>query len=292
MDRDTAADCFGRIKELGCRSMHIGGGEPMLRPGSLGEILEAAGNAGMGVEYVETNASWFTGGDGSLESLRNLRAKGLSAFLVSISPFHNGFIPYGRVVSLIRACREEGVGVIPWSNVFNPLLSKFDPSKVQDWENIERTLKGNLAFFVMNHYWLHPGGRALGFLRTWGRTESIETILERDRYGCEKALSDTSHFHVDLERRYVPGLCSGLSVGLDDLHAPLSPASYPLIHTLMEKGVKGLYDMARRDSGYVPSREAFAGKCDLCNDIRFHFMRRGWNVSGELSPSGYYEDMG
>ncbi len=290
MDRETAVDCFTRIRELGCRSMHIGGGEPVLRPEKLGEVLEAAADAGMDIDYVETNAAWFTEGGGTLESLRTLKSQGLNAFLVSVSPFHNAFIPYGRVIGLMRACHDEGIGVIPWSHIFNPLLSKGDASKAQDWQTLEKAFKGHLASFVLNGYWLHPGGRALNFLRTWGQTDTLDRIFERDLYGCEKVLSDTSHFHVDLHGRYIPGLCSGLSIRLSDLGSTLDRSSYPLIHILMEKGVRGLYDLARIDFGYVPSREMFAGRCDLCNDIRSHLTQNGWNGSDELAPLEYYRD--
>ena len=42
MDRETAAHCFDVVRRLGCRVMHVGGGEPFLRPEGLYEIIEAA----------------------------------------------------------------------------------------------------------------------------------------------------------------------------------------------------------------------------------------------------------
>jgi len=59
MDPATAEDHLRLVRSLGCRSVHIGGGEPLLRPDNLGEILEVTGRVGVSIEYVGTNSSWF-----------------------------------------------------------------------------------------------------------------------------------------------------------------------------------------------------------------------------------------
>ncbi|MBT8370325.1 MAG: radical SAM protein, partial [Deltaproteobacteria bacterium] len=59
IDRQTAEKNLQTVRSLGCRSVHIGGGEPLLRPDSLGDVLETAAEQGVSVEYVETNSSWF-----------------------------------------------------------------------------------------------------------------------------------------------------------------------------------------------------------------------------------------
>ena len=41
---------------MGCPSVHIGGGEPLLRPDKLQAVLEAASDCGVGIDYVETNS--------------------------------------------------------------------------------------------------------------------------------------------------------------------------------------------------------------------------------------------
>ena len=54
MDRETAVVCFNRIRELGCRAMHIGGGEPVLEVEKLGEVLEAAADSGISSMWKQT----------------------------------------------------------------------------------------------------------------------------------------------------------------------------------------------------------------------------------------------
>lgn len=74
--------------------MHIGGGEPLLRPEELGAVLQIAAQASVAVEYVETNSSWFKDPDSAIAMLAQLGKQGLQTLLVSISPFHNEYIPY------------------------------------------------------------------------------------------------------------------------------------------------------------------------------------------------------
>jgi len=89
IDSDTAEKNLRAIRSLGCRSVHIGGGEPLLRPDKLGSVLEVASEVGVSVEYVETNSSWFQDIESAKALLARLRPKGLQTLLVSISPFHN-----------------------------------------------------------------------------------------------------------------------------------------------------------------------------------------------------------
>jgi molybdenum cofactor biosynthesis enzyme MoaA len=58
---ETAGQNFRAVRSLGCSVVHIGGSEPLLRPEELGAALGAACRAGVSIDYVETNASWFRG---------------------------------------------------------------------------------------------------------------------------------------------------------------------------------------------------------------------------------------
>ena len=55
----TAEKNLQAVRSLGCRAVHIGGGEPLLRPEALAEVLKVAAKLGVAVAYVETNASWL-----------------------------------------------------------------------------------------------------------------------------------------------------------------------------------------------------------------------------------------
>lgn len=56
--------------------------------------------------------------------------------------------------------------------------------------------------------------------------------------------SKKSTLHVDLFGNYIPGLCSGIGVAIEDLGKPFSREKYPVLTLLAESGIRGLYDMA------------------------------------------------
>ncbi|MFC1811281.1 radical SAM protein, partial [Thermodesulfobacteriota bacterium] len=129
IDSETGAETFRLVRRLGCTSVHIGGGEPLLRPDKLGKILQIAADSGVAVEYVETNASWFKDIESATATLSNLRRKGLRTLLVSISPFHNEFISFSRTKGVMAAAGRAGMGVFPWIDDFVTDLSRLDPDK-------------------------------------------------------------------------------------------------------------------------------------------------------------------
>ena len=104
-----------------------------------------------------------------------------------------------------------------------------------------------------------------------------------------RELDDVTHFHVDLYGIYVPGVCSGLSIDIEDLGAPLDPGKYPYITALAEIGIGALYEVAIR-RGFVP-RDGYAAKCDLCYEIRRWFVHELGVESSGLQPAELYEQM-
>jgi len=132
------------------------------------------------------------------------------------------------------------------------------------------------------------GGRALDTFRSVLRTKTLEHILRESPGGCARELTDTSHFHLDLFGSYIPGLCSGLAIARADLGRALAEAKYPLLTRLGSKGIRGVYEMAIAEYGFVPSREGYIDKCDLCTEIRFFLVQEGYDQSEELSPGEFY----
>jgi len=59
MTASMANEVFPILKSLGCDSVHIGGGEPLLTPDKILGVLDAARRNNVSIEYVETNASWY-----------------------------------------------------------------------------------------------------------------------------------------------------------------------------------------------------------------------------------------
>jgi hypothetical protein len=289
LEPTTAETIFQRIAEMGCRSVHIGGGEPLLNPDKLLIVLESARRVGVGIEYVETNSAWFVDDAQVMAVLEDLRSAGVDTLLASISPFHNAFIPYARVKGVIDACRQTGMAVFPWVNAFVRDLTRLDETRPHAMDEFTERFGPDYLQRIPDRYWIHMGGRALDTFRPFYPQHAMQRILAESPSNCIRALSDTSHFHIDLYGNYIPGLCAGLAIAMEDLGGPLPPDRYPLLDVLATAGIRGLLDLARTDYGFTPRREKWMNHCDLCTDIRHFLLHTNRGRFAELAPSGFYD---
>lgn len=255
------------------------------------EVLEAARSVGMGIDYVETNSTWFKDPEQAVTVLERLLAADVHTLLVSISPFHNDAIPFARVMGVIDACRRTGMQVFPWVNAFVQDLSRLDQSRTHTMVEFEEAFGPDYLKRIPERYWIHLGGRALTTFRSVYPMQPVDQILEHSPLSCARALGDTSHFHIDLYGNYIPGLCAGLAIAMEDLGRSLDADHYPLLDRLTATGIRGLYQTAVTAYGYVPQRSAFINHCDLCTDIRLFLIQKGGLTFRELNPPGHYADM-
>ncbi len=287
MTADEARAALETGRRLGCRSLHIGGGEPLLNPGGVAAVLAAAQDAGLPIEYVETNASWYRNHDSACALLNRLSRAGLSTLLVSISPFHNEFIPFRKVRGVLAACRASGISVFPWIAQFTADLETFDPERPHALEEYEKAFGADYVPRLTGRYWISPGGRALETFGPYMEQIPVNRLIAQTRTGCAE-LADTTHFHLDLYGNYVPGLCAGLSIARQDLGSPLDSKAYPLITRLYAGGLGPLLSYVERSHGFILSKECYASKCELCFEVRrFLVIDRGVD-SPELRPREHY----
>jgi hypothetical protein len=260
----------------------------MLRPDALEKVLEVASQVGVSIDYVETNSSWFKDPDSAIQTLTRLRRHGLRMLLVSISPFHNEFIPFYKVKGILKASKRAGLEIFPWISEFISDLSEFPPNKPHRPEAYQQRFGRDYLVRVLQRYWVHLGGRALDTFRPFFETKPFDQIIRESADSCRMELSETSHFHIDLFGNYIPGLCSGLAISRDDLDKPLTREKYPLLTNLFQHGLRGLADMAQNKFGYAPAKDGYINKCDVCTEIRTFLVRNNFKASTELHPVEFY----
>ncbi len=287
IDAGTTEANLKKIKSLGCHSIHIGGGEPFLNLDGLYRVLEIARQIGVSIEYVETNSSWFKDVDSAVDILAQLQRRGVGTLLISISPFHNEYIPFFKVKGVMAACRRSGMGIFPWINDFYDEIDVFDDRRAHKLQEYTERYGEHYIPQAAYRYYLAIRGRALNLLRPYQQARPLADILEASSAGCHE-LSDVSHFHLDPYGNYIPGLCAGLSIRRHDLGHPLKREDYPFLTALYSQGIKALLQIAKEEYGFTP-KEQYLSKCDVCQDIRRFLVLEKTMTSPDLQPRGFYE---
>jgi len=277
---------FKFLKSMDCFSIHIGGGEPMLKTETLFEILKVAKEEDIHIQYVETNSSWYKDEKSAIKILKKLRKSGLHTMLVSISPFHNEHIPFNKTKGVIKACHKTGINVFPWIQDFYPEIDSFDDQVTHSLDEYEQKFGKDYLKNIPGRYWIQPGGRAVLMLKNIFPLKQLEN-LPGIHNGCSE-LTDTSHFHIDLFGNYIPGLCSGLAIKAEDLGQLLDKNKYPILSILYSEGVYALLEFTRHQYNFEP-KDQYLNKCDLCLDIRRFLSSEMKQESIELQPKQFYE---
>ena len=148
--------------------------------------------------------------------------------------------------------------------------------------NIRQLMSGGL---ITNYFCTSRCGHCLyNCSPNWEK----EYITAQTAANCYGELSSTSHFHIDLFGNYIPGLCSGLSISVEDLAKPLSAETYPILICLYRFGIRGLTNFAKEIAGFSPQKNLYINKCDLCTEIRTFLVQNDYHGSEELNPAEFY----
>jgi len=281
-----ADEIFSILKSLGCHAVHIGGGEPLLQPEKIYPVLESARRNNIDIDYIETNASWFKDEESAKKVLRRLMQLGVHTLLISIDPFHNEYVPFWKVKGLMGACSKVNMGVFPWLMEFWNDLAALDDNRPHSIQEYAEIFGQDYLISLARRYGLNFKGRALKTYRPMMRMEPFDKILEEA--GSCRLLTGVHHFHVDLYGNFVPQSCPGLSVNLKELSEGADPDKYPVLHSLESEGIGGLVKLAVEKYGYKPKAE-YAGKCDLCYDIRTYLVLERELELPDLQPAGHYK---
>jgi len=272
--------------ETRLRSIHIAGGEPFLRLELLEEVVRLGLSMGVPIHYVETNAFWCTDYETTREILERLKEVGLPTILVSVSMFHNEFVPFERTRICVEVARRVfGRNVILYLPHMYDLLSKLPDEGTHTLEEFCRCFGlPERSSQVPELYQVIPAGRATQALREFYEAHPARWFRGQT---CERELLSTTHFHIDQHGDLFTGLCAGLAPATaENLHPTISEQTHPVFDRLCSEGPHGLMRMACDPFGYRSRDDGYVSKCDLCFDVRTHLQATG--EFSELRPAAFY----
>ena len=86
-----------------------------------------------------------------------------------------------------------------------------------------------------------------------------------------------------------PGLCTGLSIDVEDLGKELPESDYPFLNALHRKGIAALLEAAE-GHGFKPAKSAYASKCELCIEARTFLANKVKVLTKDLNPRQFYSE--
>jgi len=275
----------GLLRFAGCRSVHIGGGEPFLDFDSLLILVRTLTDSGIRVEYIETNAYWASDTLRSETYLRELLNADAGTLCISLDPFHAEYVPIELPLSLAKACNDAGFGYFLWQERYLPAMARLDKSKAHNREEMETLISPRYIIDTAKSYSLHFGGRAIGIEAEYYPCKPASDVL--NKRPCQRLLSG-EHFHVDMHGQYIPPGCTGIAIPLSEAVHGIPDGKYPVFETLLAGGVERLLEYAVF-KGFIVNDSGYPSGCALCFHIRHWLCENA--PSPELDHEHYEQAM-
>ncbi|HLA83639.1 MAG TPA: radical SAM protein [Thermoguttaceae bacterium] len=277
-------------KETTLHGIHLAGGEATLDWKRLVYAIRSARRHGIAIDCLETNGSWCDDERTAHEGFSRLHEAGLRSVLISVSLFHNEFIPLAKTKTAIRAATEifgrRGVTVWTLDVLERMNAAKLDEQRTHSLDESSRLLElswGREALWRLHGY-LTPGGRAVEQLAEGLPTWPAESF-EGD--ACGRILENTTHFHIDPLGNLFTGHCPGISVAnVGDLHPAIDSTKHAIYCQLAEGGPVWLWRGLAPE--FEPDPRGYVSKCHLCLDLRKHLRSTGRYE--ELRPDEFYRE--
>jgi len=274
--------------------LHIAGGEPFLDYGLTLRTVELCIDNKVPLHYIETNAYWCTNEKIIVSRFKELRDCGLPAMLISVSPFHNEFIPFERTKRAIRIAREifGTYNVLLYTEYFYQQLKRYNPCTKNSFkEYLDIVGFENAATSFINYYSLIPCGRAATKLNFLYNKQPPEAFTNQT---CLAEFTNPEHIHIDNYGNYIVSFCAGITLGnardLGRLFEGIELTEKPILEILGNSGPYGLLKLAQGQFEYIISPEGYMTKCHLCQDIRAHIVRIT-DQFDELKTKEFYSNL-
>lgn len=295
MSKETADKIFALLKNMGCYSVHIGGGEPFMNFDKLLGVCKSALEHNISIDYIETNASWFTDDNSVSEKLQKLKTAGVDCLLISLDPFHNEFIPYIKIKNLIKLCRNNNMETFIWQSRSESIVSQLDENKTHSLEEYENIFGGDFIKKIAESYGLGYNGRALRILERFEKNRKLyDYFLKEAGMSCGDKIKSLHHFHVDYEGNLIPPSCNGFRANIFDLCGEgLDIDKYPNFTAIINGGLEALFKKAEV-MGFAPNEKGYVSKCGLCFDMKKYICKnikaKTENEPADIGPIGFFEE--
>ena len=286
VSKENSKEICSLLRKGGCRSVHIGGGEPFLDFEGLLQMARDLKEAGIKLEYTETNAFWLEelSDEEVTAKLKLLKKEAADCYCISIDPFHAEYIPYGLPLRLAKLCSIAGVNYFLWRGEYISMLSALDPEKTHSRNEIESKISKSYIFDTAESYGIGYGGRAINIERERGAAAKTIDAFAAEKSPCHNLLS-TGHFHVDLDCYFIPPRCTGIKIPLKEAIDGIPEGKYPVFEALYKGGCSALLDIALKE-GFIPGKSTYPSKCSLCFSIRHYLSEKNY---AELDKNHYEE---
>ncbi len=268
--------------------IHLTGGEPFGRFELLLQVGRLARQKNLALESIETNAFWADNDYEIIDRLEALDEAGMDRLAISADPYHQQFVPIERVRRLATLAKEvlgsQRVRV-RWEDWLAEGRDTFDLSDDDRLKLFQEYASGKRDRLI--------GRAARGLERNLPKFPP--EVFDGDN--CVEKLLRGRHVHIAPTGEVWPATCIGICLG-NVLKEPARTiwerlesgwAQMSILGPLCRCGPVGLMDEAIK-TGYVPRSEGYAGKCQLCYDLRLHFLRKNvqpWR--NELGPASVYD---
>lgn len=272
--------------------LHLAGGEPFLNFDLTLRAVELCIEYGVPLQYVETNAVWCINDEVTAYQLNLLRESGLPAILISVSPFHNEYIPFERTDRAINIAREiyGPFNVLIYTSYFYEQLQDSNPTtKIPLNRYLNTVGYEKAAQSFVEHYSLIPCGRTATKLNFLFQKHPVGAFFNTN---CKAEFTNPEHIHIDPDGNYIVSFCAGISLGdarnLSELYANIHLEERPILEILATSGVEGLLRLAIDQFDFQPAADGYIAKCHLCQEIRAHIVQMTDQFE-ELKPVEFYQ---
>ncbi len=286
ISKERATQIAELLAISGCDSVHIGGGEPFMNFDGLCDLIRALDDHGIGIDYIETNASWCIRDDLVRDRLKILKSLGVQTVMASVDPFHIEYVPLERPLRMCRILGEMEMDYFIWQERYLRRLIHLDHSRTYTHKELCEILGDDYVTETAEEYGLGMNGRALAIADKMFEKKPVEKWLSSEV--CSSLLYPR-HCHIDLDGNAIPSGCPGLAAEAEDyLRGEFSEEKYPVFSRLVSGGIRELYDYAV-SCGFTAAEEGYPSRCMLCWELRSFLLKK--RCSRDLSPKCFYEEI-